>query len=270
MSTASKLFSEHSRGSILIYVLWILVIISVLAFQLTSASRVITLNQSAVSSQLKNQMQVDSAIQFAIFKIKSNQWENQKFQLNLNNQKIDVKIYNESGFISLYELSSKSLNNVFESVNIAQSVIENIEESVKADKQSKFNTFSELLQFEGIDSEVLEQLTPLISIFHEDTVNPQYSPEDVLMLLPGVDQYSVQKLLESTDEVEREQLRSRVIETLSTLDYAYSDDISSYYRVYVSLGDRLNRVFLKYNRRQKNYRVVGRNSILKTTDAVLE
>ena len=73
MAIRQTSMSTKSLGSVLLYVLWILVVISILAFKLTSSSRVVTLNHSAVSTQLKNQMQISSATQFAIFKIISNQ-----------------------------------------------------------------------------------------------------------------------------------------------------------------------------------------------------
>jgi hypothetical protein len=76
----------YNRGSILIYVLWILVVISVLAFQLTSSSKATTLNQVAFGSQLKKRMQLNSAIQFAIFQIKADRWQNRSFAFDLNNQ----------------------------------------------------------------------------------------------------------------------------------------------------------------------------------------
>lgn len=251
-----------NQGSVLIYVLWILVVISTLAFQLTSAARVNTLNQSAVASQLKQQMQLESAIQFGMFKIASGNWNNNKFQINLNNQDINIEIYNESGFNSLYELSNKSLNNLFNSINLDPEIVEKINKLRTNDKNYvKYNSFTELLNKADIDGGILAQLIPLVSIFQEDPVNPFQSPEQVLLLLPGVDQYRVNKLSETTDEEDRKQLRNEITDLLIAQGYDVSEDLSSYYRLYITLTDKTHTVFLKYDRRQKNYKVVLVNSI---------
>ena len=141
MAIRQTSMSTKSLGSVLLYVLWILVVISILAFKLTSSSRVVTLNHSAVSTQLKNQMQISSATQFAIFKIISNQWKYKKYELNLNKQDISIQIYNEIGFISFYELRNRSLKNVFNLVNIDQSTVEKLENVVKSGG-SMFTGFS--------------------------------------------------------------------------------------------------------------------------------
>ncbi|MBT3725239.1 MAG: hypothetical protein HOM14_05670 [Gammaproteobacteria bacterium] len=254
--------STKSLGSVLLYVLWILVVISILAFKLTSSSRVVTLNHSAVSTQLKNQMQISSATQFAIFKIISNQWKYKKYELNLNKQDISIQIYNEIGFISFYELRNRSLKNVFNLVNIDQSTVEKLENVVKSGNIQKYNTFNELLQFEGINVEVLNKLIPLISIFHEEPVNPLFSPENVLILLSGVDQYSVQKLIETADEIEREQLRKSVVDSLNSREFEYSDDIASFFRVHITIEKEIYLVFLKYDHQQKKYKIVLENKMM--------
>ena len=89
------------QGSVLIYVLWILVIISTLAFKLGVASNVSAIKNTSLNNQLKRQMQVESAIQFAVFKLIENQWKDESFQLFLNDQLINIQILNESGFLSL-------------------------------------------------------------------------------------------------------------------------------------------------------------------------
>lgn len=251
-----------NQGSVLIYVLWILVVISTLAFQLTSAARVNTLNQSAVSSQLKQQMQLESAIQFGMFKIASGNWENNKFQINLNNQEIFIEIYNESGFNSLFNLSDKSLNKLFNSINMDSEIVDKVKKlRLKDENYVKYNSFTELLDKANIDDAVLAQLIPLISIFQEDAFNPLYSPEKVLLLLPGVDQYRVNKLTETTDEEERKQLRNEIADLLVSRGLEVSEDISAYYRLYVTVTDKKHTVFVKYDRRQKKYKVVLVNSM---------
>jgi len=244
-----------AEGAILIYVLWILVVISVLAFQLTSASRVITLNRSAVVNQLKIRMQLDSAIQFAIFQIQSNKWENKGFELNLNDQVILINIFNESGFISIYKMSSKSLKKILDITSIDKATIEDMQvEIFKNDL--RFNSFAELRQFSDVNRQIIEQLIPLISIFHEGAVNPRYSPEDVLMLLPGIDQYRVQKLRETRDEADRNLIKGEIVELLTGQGFDTSEGLNAYFRVHVSLGNRLYRVFLKYIFKQKKYQTV--------------
>ncbi len=246
-----------NNGSILIYVLWILIVISVLAFQLSAASRVVVVNQSAISNQLKKQMQIDSAVQFAMFKIIKDEWENRSFELNLNGHKMIIKIYNESGFISLYELSNKSLKSIFEMVNMPQETIDNLAVVMQEeDEELRFNSFDELLQFDGINNEILEQLIPYVTIFHADPINPAYSPPEVLMLQPGIDQYRVQKLAESTDINENVYLRDELTNLLVLLGYDLSEDPSTYYRIHIVIDEMIFRVYSLYDRRQKRLKVV--------------
>jgi hypothetical protein len=248
-------------GSILIYVLWILVVISVLAFQLASATRVMTVNRFAFANQLKKQMQIESALQFAMFKITSDQWKDKFFELNLNNQKIDIRILNESGFVSIYEMGSGPLEEILNLAGLDQTEIDQIKTILKpGKKQLRFNSFVEMQQFPGVDNKILEQLIPLISIFHNEPVNPQYSPEEVLMLIPGIDQYRVQNLKQATDESERAQLRDELVELISLLGIEVSEDLSGYYRVRILLDGFLHRVILKYDYGEGKYRVMLINS----------
>ncbi len=246
-----------NNGSILIYVLWILIVISVLAFQLSAASRVVVVNQSAISNQLKKQMQIDSAVQFAMFKIIKDEWENRSFELNLNGHKMIIKIYNESGFVSLYELSNKSLKSIFEMVNMPQETIDNLAVVMQEeDEELRFNSFDELLQFDGINNEILEQLIPYVTIFHADPINPAYSPPEVLMLQPGIDRYRVQKLAETTDINENLYLRDELTNLLVLLGYDLSEDPSTYYRIHIVIDEMIFRVYSLYDRRQKRLKVV--------------
>ena len=246
-----------NQGSILIYVLWILVVISVLAFQLTSSSKATTLNQVAFGSQLKKRMQINSAIQFAIFQIRADRWQNRSFAFDLNNQEIAVSIYNESGFVSIYETDNETLGNIFEYVQLEKNGIAELTESISdEDHPQRFNSFSELLQFTGLDSAVLHRLIPLVSIFHEDTVNPMLSPPQVLMRFHRVDQFRVQQLLETANEAEIEQLRSELVASLRLQDSELSGNVSGYFRLHVEIDGSLNRVFIKKLRRQENFQVV--------------
>jgi len=246
-----------SSGSVLIYVLWILVVISVLAFQLASASRVITVNRSAFANQLKKQMQIESAVQFAIFKIISNGWQDKPYELNLNNQKINIRIFNESGFVSIYTLENETLKNIFEFVSLDEETVEELVNAIEQnEKPQRFNSFSELRQFSGIDDEVLRQLIPLVSIYHEEAVNPVHSPVEVLMQVQRVDQLRAGKLQEATDEIEKAQLRKELVDSLFMQKSEFSDDLSIYYRVHINIDGFLHRTFLKYDRKKKKYVVV--------------
>ena len=248
---------QKSRASILIYVLWILVIISALAFQLASSARVMTVTQSASARNFKDKMQLESAIQFARFKIRSNEWNNNKYQLNLNNQLITIDIYNESGFISLYKLRSESLINTFKYAKLSQDVLLNLENKTTRESNNLFiNDYLELLQLDGIDKAALNALVPVVSILHDGTTNPFYSPVNVLMLLPGVDQFRVRKLAETNDKEARISLRNEIISQLSNGGLALEEDLSSYYRAHIMFADKNYWVFLKYDRRQKKYKTI--------------
>ena len=254
--TIKKTLRYKNTGSVLLYVLWILVVITLLAFKLSSASRVVMIKQVSQASQIKKNLQIKSATQFAIFKIIKDDWSNQKFELNLNGQQMLIEIYNESGFISLYDLSSQSLKNVIESSSIASTALDDLNSQLDENK-IKFNDFMELIQIEGISAQDVRQLIPYVSIYHQESVNPLQSPAEVLFMLQGVDTYRVNKLIESTDNNEKTLLRSEIVEILRSGRESYSEAMSDYFRVYISLDGDLYRVFLKQKRRSDDFLVVN-------------
>ncbi len=243
-------------GSVLLYVLWILVVISLLAFKLSSASRVVMLKQVSDVSQIKKNLQLNSAIQFATFKILSDNWENLKFEQILNNQTIVIQIYNESGFISLYDMSAESLNNVLEKSNIIASDLDDLRYQIE-ENNLRFNDFMELTQFDGISEQKIRQIIPFISIYHQEGVNPAQSPVEVLNMIGGVDKYRVSKMMESTDNAEVIALREEVVELLRSGNVEVSESVNNYYRLHISLDSKLYRVFLKFNGRTKEFLVVN-------------
>ena len=253
--SACKL-ARSQRGSILLYVLWILVVITLLAFKLSSASRVVMIKQVSQTAQIKKELQLKSATRFAIFKIIGGEWRNRKFELNLNNQQVSIEIFNESGFISLYDLSSQSLKNVLESSNMDSAVLDEISLQIEQNKL-RFNDFMELAQFEGISAQDVRQLIPLLSIYHQDGVNPNESPTEVLYMLQGIDTYRVNKLIESSDVGEKVTLRREIVEILTSSDQSFSESTNDYYRIHIGLDGRLYRVFLKQKTRSNDFLVVN-------------
>ncbi len=247
---------NKNKGSVLLYVLWILVVITLLAYKLSSASRVVMIKQVSQVSQIKKNLQIKSATQFAMFKIINGDWRNENFELNLNNQKINIEIYNESGFVSLYDLSSQSLNNVLETSSIDSSSLDELRKQIE-ENNLRFNDFMELTQFEGISVQDVHQLIPLVSIYHQESVNPNESPAEVLFMLQGIDTYRVDKMIESTDIEEKTVLRREIVEILRSGDQSYSGTSNDYYRVHISLGGHLYRVFLKQKRRGDGFLVVN-------------
>ena len=249
--------NPRCRGSILLYVLWILVVISALAFKLAAASRVTTLNQSAFASHLKDQMQLQSAIQFAKFKITMNQWEHQSFNFDLNNQKVQVRIFNESGFVSIYQPGSDTLTGIFKRAGIEPEVTTVLGDVFASEEEFfRFNSYSELLQFAGINRATVQRLIPLVSIFHEDLVNPQYSPAELLAQIHGVDKLRAQKLIEAVEDEEKDELRQVLSESLFQRGTEVTDGHSIYFRVRIMIDDQLHRVFLRVNARKETYQVV--------------
>jgi hypothetical protein len=248
---------HSSVGSILIYVLWILAVISVLAFQLTADSRTTSLNQSAFANQLKKQMQIESAIQFAMFKIASDLWQHRTYTFSLNDQQFAISIFNEAGFVSIYEVDNPTLANIFKSVELDDTSITELKSAVSdEDQPQRFNSFAELKQIPGFDDDVLARLKPMISVFHEDPVNPMLSPPQVLMKFHRVDQFRVRKLFQDLEQDEIEQLRTELVESLRQQNVELSDDLSAYYRVHIVIDGLLHRVFLKKPRQQARYTVL--------------
>ena len=97
---------------------------------------------------------------------------------------------------------------------------------------------------------------PLVSIFHEDLVNPRYSPAEVLAQIHGVDKLRAQKLIEAVEDEERDELRQVLSESLFQRATEVNDGHSIYFRVRIMIDDQLHRVFLRVNARKENYQVV--------------
>ncbi len=245
---------SSATGSILIYVMWILALISGLAFQLTSNSRVTTLNQSVTAKQLKTRMQIESAIQFAKFRIMADDWQERRYQIFLNQQNLRIEIFNESGFVSIYNPHGRDLKNVFASVGLDQETIDTLGSAFDPDGDDlRINSFDELLRFDGIDSTRKTQLASLVSIYHEDAINPWHSPPGVLLLLDNVDQFRVQKLAQEEDTQARRELRNELVDIISRREEPFSEDIGDYFRVRISLGADSYRVILKADRRRDSF-----------------
>lgn len=241
-------------GSVLLYVLWILILISALAFQLSLETRASSLSQAAFSKQIRKQMQIDSAIQFAAFRIRTHGWQNREFSFELNGQQIKLSIFNEAGFVSLYATESPLLENIFKRVGLGRDDAVNLIKTIEDEElPRRFNSFSELMGFSGIDRELLHRLVPLVSILREDLINPMYSPPRVLMQFNRVDRYRVQQLAGTTDPVEINQLRTEIVESLRQQNNELSENDSEYFRVIIEIDGQLHRVFLKQRRRQAGF-----------------
>lgn len=243
-------------GSILLYVLWILVVIALLAFQMSSISRGMMLSQTSDAVQLKKKIQLNSAIQLASFNILSGDWKNVKIIRKINNLAINIEIYNESGFFSLYDLRNQSLKEILEGHNIP---LEGLEKMVArgTDSYQRFNDIYELRQLETVSDEMIQALIPFLSIYHENSINPNYSPPEVLMQISRIDQFRVGQLMETSDPIEARQLRNEIIDVLNSQNIETSEDSSPYYRLNIEMGAELYRVFLKLDNRSKNLIVVN-------------
>ncbi len=248
---------RRQRGAILVYVLWILVLITALAMQLSSSSRALTLNQSAAAQQLKTRMQIESALQFAQFRISQGSWQDRRFELFLNDQDIQVEIFNESGFISIYITDDRDLRNAFKRLGLETETLGALRAETDQDNGAvRFNSFDELLRIDGIDDRRRSELARLFSIYHEDPVNPWQAPTDVLMMLDGVDQYRVEKLEQVEESAERRRLRDELVGIISGRDEAFSQDETDYFRIRVRLANERYRAVLRHDRRGNRFRTL--------------
>lgn len=257
----------NQMGSVLIYVLWILVIVSVLAFKLGASSNVMTLKNSSLNNQLKRQLQIESAIQFAIYKIIANQWNDEILHINLNNYPINLEIYNEAGFLSLYQLNDESLNKLSDRLEVDLEDLKPLIKSLRNDQDiQKFNSIDELDEYLSENKLVVEAIKPFISIYHEEPTNPMFAPIKVLTMLPGIDLYRVEKLANLRDTAEKAFLREDINDQLNITNFDYTDDISPYYRIRVSLGNYFYRIFVKFDKRSNEYMVLTIEPVEKPND----
>ena len=247
-----------SRGSILIYVLWILVIVSVLAWQLASSSRVTVLDRKAASAAMERDLQLLSVQRFAEFRILSGDWKHEKYEFELNEEPITIKIINESGYISLSDLRNKSLKRVFQAVNLDPQLLEKLDKN-EAEEENRITIVdpSQLARFLGLDEVQTWQLLERISLLHQGPVNLDEAPDSVLAVMYRVDQYRIEQLLQVDNEEERNRLRSEIVDQLMNQGEESGDEMSAYYRVLARIGDRQYRIQMRYDRDEDRFKVVS-------------
>ena len=247
-----------SRGSILIYVLWILVIVSVLAWQLASSSRVTVLDRKAASAAMERDLQLLSVQRFAEFRILSGDWKHEKYEFELNDEPITINIINESGYISLSDLRNKSLKRVFHAVNLDPQLLDKLDKN-EPDEENSINIADplRLSRLLGLDEVQIWQLLERISLLHQGPVNLDEAPDSVLAVMYRVDQYRVEQLLQAENEEERNRLRSEIVDQLMNQGEETSEEMSAYYRVLAQIGDRQYRIQMRYDRDEDRFKVVS-------------
>lgn len=77
------------------------------------------------------------------------------------------------------------------------------------------------------------------------------------MKLSRIDQFQVTKLKQITDSSEAKRIRSELIDILQSQSIDISEDLSAYYRVYITMEKELYRVFLKINNRRGDFQVIN-------------
>jgi len=238
--------------------LWILVIVSVLAWQLASSSRVTVLDRKAASAAMERDLQLLSVQRFAEFRILSGDWKHEKYEFELNEEPITIKIINESGYISLSDLRNKSLKRVFQAVNLDPQLLEKLDKN-EAEEENRITIVdpSQLARFLGLDEVQTWQLLERISLLHQGPVNLDEAPDSVLAVMYRVDQYRVEQLLQAENEEERNRLRSEIVDQLMNQGEETSEEMSAYYRVLAQIGDRQYRIQMRYDRDEDRFKVVS-------------
>ena len=247
-----------SRGSILIYVLWILVIVSVLAWQLASSSRATVLDRKAASATMERELQLLSVQRFAEFRILSGEWKHEKYEFVLNEEPVSIKIINESGYISLSDLRNKSLKKALRIVNLDPQLLEKLKKNDEDDE----NTVPvadpwQLARLLGLNEVQVWQLLERISLLHQGPANLDEAPDAVLAVMHRVDQYRVEQMLQAENEEERNRLRSEIVDQLMNQGEETSEEMSAYYRVLAQIGERQYRIQMRYDRDEDRFKVVS-------------
>jgi hypothetical protein len=248
-------------GSILIHVLWILVIITALALNLGASGRASVLDYKVASRDIEEDLLRDSAQSFAEFKLLSGLSNVGEYNQKINQRQIEIKIFNENGFISIYELSGASLLNAFKVLNMGRESIEKLEKYLKKDEEiQKLNDEQELGWILGLSQPQLWLLMERVSIFHDGPVNPRHSPLEVLRVLSRVDQLRVAELAAEQEPEERLRIRQEIVDQLQRQELESGEDLSPYYRILIRTGRREYRIHVRYDRREKRYKTLASNS----------
>lgn len=226
---ASSNWSEprRRRGLALVGVLWVLVLLSLIALNISATSRLELKLAANLVEAAQRRHANDAAVNFALWSLLqpgTAGWlgDGSRRSLSLEDYQIDVSLQDEHGKIDLNEGNPQLLQGLFLSVGLPQEVAVALADAILDWRDSDelrrlhgaeaeeyraaglvepgnrlFENLEELRLVLGMTPALYEQVAPLLTLYSRQAqVNPLVAPQQVLLAVPGVSEANAQRYIE--------------------------------------------------------------------------
>lgn len=226
--------ASASRGVALIFVLWVLALLAVVAATLTVSAR----SDLALARNLQASARADALAQAGILRAAiglaateaDHRWlAGQIYALRLGDGAVTMTIENEAGKIDLNHGHDAHLIGLFEGLgvepNAAAALVDAIVDYRDADnlrrlngaedpdyraaglrheaKDAPFVSVSELALVMGMTPELVRRVAPFVTIYSErPKIDLLTAPAEVLLAVPGIFRQDVERLIAARDELQ--------------------------------------------------------------------
>lgn len=236
MKNVCKIRLAHTyKGVALVIVLWMLSLLSILAVTYSSIMRTETMLTSNLVHGAKAKALAEAGIWQGITELlkpfNERIWltDGSINSFQFNNNKVNVRLFDETGKIDLNLAKPELIRALFESIDIINNEkVEALSDAVKdwrdrdsltrlygaededyerqgysyGAKDGLFNTIDEIQQVIGMTSTIYKRIKPLITIYSRRAdVDKQVASREVLMILPDMTATSINELIERREQM---------------------------------------------------------------------
>lgn len=213
----------------LLMVLWVIVLIAVLSSSFLMSSGTEAMSARNMIDSTRARHAAESGLHRAVFELRNpdpnTRWvgDGRSYLFDLEDIKIEVLVWDETGKIDIGQADALTLQSLFKSVGLDEQQATALASAVQdwrdpddlvtepggaeapqyksADlpygpRNRPFETLGELQQLLGMDYELFQELEPAITInSYRPQPNPAFAPPEVLRLLPGFDENTVEQFI---------------------------------------------------------------------------
>ncbi len=198
---------KPDKGIILVIVLWVLFFLSVVVLTLGFKNRINIRLRSLNNEELRTFYLAKEGINRIIVKLAADETEfdaltddwSKEFVLEKDHGTVSVKVTDEDRFLNINLISKEVLNNLTELFEGLQK-----EDLANIYKGRPFNVARELKDITQIDDDKFDIITTdgkvklydLLTTFSDGKLNINTVPEEVLLMIPGMDRRPVEAIIE--------------------------------------------------------------------------
>jgi general secretion pathway protein K len=226
---SSRAVERHCRahGVALVGVLWLLVLLSLVALNLSAGSRTELQLASNARQAASARHVAEAGVNWGIWSLlqaNTSGWlaDGSVRSLTLDEMVVEVALFDEQGKIDLNEADPQLLVGLFESVGLneraalaqvdaildwrdedtlvrAQGAEEEqyLAAGLKPPSNRRFERLEELRQVLGMDETLFQQVKPALTLYsNKAEVNPLVAPREVLLALPGISADQIDSFIE--------------------------------------------------------------------------